>query len=152
MYDFDSNFIDAIPIPSLTKEQLVKAYRIGITRLQQRGLTPQLHRLDNEISKLMEEEIKSNNINYQLTPSGNHSRNAAERAIQTFKNHFIAGLSSVHPSFPLRLWDKIPQAVISLNLLRPSRINPNLSAYAQLYGSYDYSAHPFAPPGIRVLC
>ena len=146
MYDIDSNFIDAIPIPSRTKEQLVKAYRTGITRLQQRGLTSQLHRLDSEISKLMEEEIKSNNINYQLTPSGNHSRNAAERAIQTFKNHFVADLSSVHPSFPLRLWDElIPQAVISLNLLRPSRVNP------YLYGSYDYSAHPFTPPGKRVL-
>ena len=34
LYDYDSNFIDAIPIPSRTKEQLVKAYRIGIIRLQ----------------------------------------------------------------------------------------------------------------------
>ena len=152
LYDYDSNFIDAIPIPSRSKAQLVQAYRIGISRLQQRGLTPQLHRLDNEISKLMEEEISSNNIKFQLTPAGNHSRNAAERAIQTFKHHFIAGLSSVHPSFPLRLWDRlIPQAVITLNLLRPSRINPNLSAYAQLHGNYDYSAHPFAPPGMRIL-
>ena len=100
----------------------------------------------------MIDEIESNNIKYQLTPSGNHSRNAAERAIQTFKHHFIAGLSSVHPAFPLRLWDKlIPQAVITLNLLRPSRLNPNLSAYSQLYGHYDYSSHPFAPPGIRIL-
>ena len=128
LYDYDSNFINAIPIPSRTKEQLVKAYRTGIHRLQQRGLTPQFQRLDNEISQLMEAEIKSHNIKYQLTPAGSHSRNAAERAIQTFKHHFIAGLNSVHPSFPLRLWDKlIPQAVITLNLLRPSRLNPNLS-------------------------
>ena len=33
----------------------------------------------------------TNNISYQLTPAGSHSRNAAERAIQTFKYHFVAG-------------------------------------------------------------
>ena len=127
--------------------QLVKAYRTGVTRLQQHGLTPQLQRLDNEVSQLMENEIKSHIIGYQLTPAGSHSRNATERAIQTFKNHFIAGLSSAHPSFSLRLWDKlIPQAVITLNLLRLSHLNSNLSAYSKMDGPYNYSVHPFAPP------
>ena len=77
----------------------------------------------------MKDEIESNNITYQLTPSGNHGRNSTERAIQTFKNHFIVGLCSVHPSFPLNQWYKLlPQAELALNLLRPFRINPALSA------------------------
>ena len=35
--------------------------------------------------------------------------------------------------------------------MRQSRINPKLSAYAQLHGIHDYNAHPVAPPGIQVL-
>ena len=45
----------------------------------------------------------------------------AERAIQTFKNHFIAGLSSTNPNFPLHLWDELlEQATITINLLQQS--------------------------------
>jgi hypothetical protein len=82
-----------------------------------------------------------------------HRRNAAERAIQMFKNHFSAGLCSVDPYFPLRLWDRfLPQATITLNLLlRQSRINPKVSAYTQLYGHYDFNQAPMTPPGTRVI-
>lgn len=81
-----------------------------------------------------------------------HSQNAAERAIRTFKNHFIVGLCTCDPHFPLHLWDRlIPQAIIILNLLRSSKINPSLSAYYQLLGSFDFNRTPLAPPGTRVL-
>jgi hypothetical protein len=58
-------------------------------------------------------------IDYQLVPPGTHRRNAPERAICTFKNHFIAGhCSSIDKDFPLHLWDcLVEQAVITLNLL-----------------------------------
>lgn len=50
------------------------------------------------------------------------------------------------------LWDElIPQACITLNLLRASRINPKLSAYAQVFGQFSYSSTPLAPPGTHVL-
>ena len=85
-------------------------------------------------------------------PPGNHQRNAAERAIRTFKNHFIAGLCSLDPQFPLHLWDcLVPQAEISLNLLRGSRLNPKLSTWAQINGTFDFNRTPLTPPGIRVL-
>ena len=152
LYDYDSNHIFAVPIPIRTKEQLVKAYRSVVTLLQHRGLQPKLQRLDNEVSSLMRHEMDSFNVDYQLSPAGNHGRNAPERAIQTFKSHFIAGLSTTHPNFPLNQWDKLlPQAVLALNLLRPSRFHPHLSAHHMLYGSYNYSSHPIAPPGMRVL-
>jgi hypothetical protein len=81
-----------------------------------------------------------------------HRRNAAERAIQTFKNHFIAGLCSTDKDFPLHLWDcLLPQALLTLNLLRGSRINPQLSAQAQVHGAFEYNRTPLAPPGVRVL-
>ena len=43
----------------------------------------------------------------------------------------------------------LSQALLTLNLLR--RINPKLSAYAQLHGQYDYNANHVAPLGIQVL-
>jgi hypothetical protein len=50
------------------------------------------------------------------------------------------------------LWDRlIPQAVITRNLLRQSRINPKLSAHAQLNGLFDYNKTPLAPPGTKVI-
>jgi hypothetical protein len=53
----------------------------------------------------------SNDVEYQLVRPHCHRRNAAERAIRTFKDHFVAGLSSLDPIFPLHLWDRrLPQA------------------------------------------
>jgi hypothetical protein len=73
-------------------------------------------------------------------------------AISTYKDHFIAGLCSTNKDYPLELWDKlIPQSVITLNLLRRSRINPQLSAYAQVFGAFDFNKTPLAPPGTQVL-
>jgi hypothetical protein len=91
-------------------------------------------------------------IDYQLVPPNMHRRNAAERAIRTFKNHFIATLCGTDPDFPLLLWDQLlPQALLTLNLLQASRINPQLSAQAQVHGAYDYNRTPLGPPGTRVL-
>jgi hypothetical protein len=91
-------------------------------------------------------------IDYQLAPPHIHRRNNAERAIQTFKNHFISGLCSVDPNFPLKLWDKLlPQATLTLEILSQSRINPRMSAYAQLNGHFDFNRTPLAPPGTRVI-
>ena len=85
-------------------------------------------------------------------PPHSHRRNLAERAIQTWKNHFKAGLASTNPHFPLTKWDRlIPQANITLNLLRTSRVNPALSAYAYVFGNFNFMATPLAPPGTKVV-
>jgi hypothetical protein len=93
-----------------------------------------------------------NNIAYQLVPPHWHRRNAAERAIRTFKEHFVAGLSSVDPSFPMHLWDRLlPQAEITFNLLRTSRLHQQLSAAAHYHGLVDYNKTAFAPPGCKII-
>ena len=52
----------------------------------------------------------------------------------------------------MHLWDRlIPQSVLTLNLLRPSRRNPNISAYQALNGTYNYDATPLAPPGCKTI-
>jgi hypothetical protein len=66
--------------------------------------------------------------------------------------HFIAGLCSVEKNFPIHLWNQLfPQAEIALNLLRISRINPKLSVWAQVHGTFDFNRTPLGPPGCRVL-
>jgi hypothetical protein len=64
----------------------------------------------------------------------------------------VAGISSVDPAFPLHLWDRLlPQADITLNLLRTSRLHPQLSAAAHFHGLVDYNKTAFAPPGCKII-
>jgi hypothetical protein len=87
-----------------------------------------------------------------LVPMYSHRRNAAEREIRSFKYHLIVGLCSTDKSFPMHLWDRLlPQVVITLNMLRTSRINPKLSASTHLDGQYDYNRSPMAPPGKIII-
>ena len=152
VYDYDSNAILVEPMRSRTGPCILAAYQTVHARLVTAGLRPQLQRLDNECSSALKTFLRAEAVDFQLVPPRVHRRNAAERAIRTFKNHFIAGLCSVDKNFPLHLWDKLlPQAELTLNLLRGSRINPKLSAQAQMQGHFDFNRTPLAPPGIRVL-
>jgi hypothetical protein len=64
----------------------------------------------------------------------------------------VAELSSVDPTFPLHLLDRLlPQAEITLNLLRTSRLHPQLSATARFHGLVDYNKTAFAPPGCKII-
>eukprot|EP00957_Ditylum_brightwellii_P075069 5704068-Ditylum_brightwellii.AAC.1 len=106
--------------------------------------------MDNEVSAALMQSISKEKIKLQLTPLHVHRTNAAEWAIQTFKDHFIAGICNVHPQFPLQLWDRlIPQACMTLNMIRSSRLNPRISAETQLNSMHDFNSMPLAPPGTK---
>lgn len=151
-YDYDSNHIFAEPLKSRSASHLLDAHKSLLATLATAGLSPKLLVLDNECPSLLKDYLKSINLPFQLVPPHQHQRNAAERAIRTWKNHFLAILCSTDDGFPLHLWDHlVPQANITLNLLRGSRINPRLSSWAQVYGVFDYNRTPLAPPGTRVL-
>ena len=131
---------------------LKKTYHIIHSLLTNRGLKPNLYILDNEFTNFLKNLIREVNEKFQLVPPHIHSRNSAERAIQSFKEHFIAGLYSTHKKFPLHLWFQlIPHASLTLNLLRKSCMNPKLSGYAQLDGEFNYNATPLAPLGTQVI-
>jgi hypothetical protein len=50
------------------------------------------------------------------------------------------------------LWDRLlPQAEITLNLLRESRLHPQLSAAAHFHGLIDYNKTAFGPPGCKII-
>ena len=105
LYHYDSNAILAHLLRNKSAEQHVEAYQFLMRRLLKCGLTPKLHKLDNEASQLLIETMERMEIPYQFVPPNMHCRNAAKRAICTFKNHFITGLCTVNPAFPLHLWD-----------------------------------------------
>ena len=152
LYDYDSNAILVRPLRNRSAHEILRVFTSVHTYLVTRGLRPRLHTLHNEASTILKEFLTAENVEYQLVPPHIHRRNSAERAIQTFKNHFIAGLASTDPNFPLSNWCRLlPQAELTLNLLRPSRLNPKLSAYAQLEGAFDFNRTPLAPPGTRVI-
>ena len=108
--------------------------------------------LDNETSAELKGAFKKYEVTFQLVAPHTHRANKAERAIQTFKNHFKAGLASVDPKFPVSAWDKlIPQAIMTLNMLRTSRVNKKISAYTYQFGEFNFNATPMAPPGMKVV-
>jgi hypothetical protein len=152
LYDYDSNAILAQPIKDRTESELLKAFQVMEHELVARGLTPKLMKLDNEASKLLKAYLHQQDITFQLVPPYIHRRNSAEWAIRSFKDHLIAGLCSTEKSFPMHLWDRIlPQAVMTLNMLITSRINPKLSAATHIFGQYDLNRAPMAPRGTRII-
>jgi hypothetical protein len=99
----------------------------------------------------MKTYLHQQDITFQLVPPYSHRQNSAERAIRSFKYHLIAGRCSTDKSFPMNLWDRLlPQSVITLNMLRTSRINPKLSAATKLFGKYDFNRAPIETPNRRI--
>ena len=152
VYEYDSNAILVRPSCNRTATEIKSAFQNVVHYLTIRGLRPRLHTLDNEASTILRDYLRAEDVEYQLVPPHIHRRNSSERAIRTFKNHFIAGLASTDPNFPLSNWCRLlPQAELTLNLLRASRLNPKLSAYAQLEGTFDFTRTPLTPPGTHVI-
>ncbi len=90
-------------------------------------------------------------MEYELVPPGNHQRNQAERAIQTFKAHFISILAGVDNRFPLSLWCYLLEPTeLTLNLLQQSNMAPKILAFAHVHGHHDYMKKPFAPLGCAI--
>jgi hypothetical protein len=137
---------------SMSASEWLKAYEHIQQELTSRGFKPKLQTLDNEASAALKSFFTGNDVEYQLVPPRCHQRNSDERAIHTFKEHFVSCLASVDPDFPLHLWDRLlPQAEMTLHLLRKSIQHPQLSAAAHYHGMVDYNKTAFAPPGCKII-
>ena len=91
-------------------------------------------------------------VTYQPVPPDLHRRNAAERAICTVKAHFLAILAGVAIDFPRHLWDFLmPQTELTLNLLRQSTANTDISAWEAFSSPFNYDATPLGPLVISVI-
>ena len=150
--ELDGNYIDGEPLQSRSAKSLTKAYQAIFQRWKATGvICPNWHILDNEAPEELKQAIRDNKCRVELTPADQHRRNAAERAIQTFKGHFISVLAGVADGFPINQWDELlPQTILTLNLLRQSNVAPNISAWAYHHGSFDYNRMPLAPMGCAV--
>jgi hypothetical protein len=103
-YIFDANYVRSVPIKNRSKKELLRAYQEIYKWLTQCGFKSLLHKLDNKTSHDMEAFVKSQHTHLQYTPSNIHRTNPAERAIQTWKNHFLVGIAGLPKSFPVANW------------------------------------------------
>ena len=152
MFCTDANYIHCETMTSRSGKEYARAYQQGITFFMERGITPRWERLDNETSRDLTGVARKLGITIQYLPPHNHRASKAERAIQTWKGHFISVLCMTHPDFPMGAWDHLVDAAeLTLNLLRGSRANPTISAWAHLHGPINLTQTPIAPAGMKVV-
>jgi hypothetical protein len=149
--DIDSNTILVTAMKNCTSGEMICAYQEIMDHLHSAGIKPKQHILDNECSKDFKQTIPKNQMTFQLVPPNDHQKNCAEKAIQTFKAHFISILCGTNKEFSLHLWCRLlPQAEDTLNMLRTTRLRPTVSAYTYLWGQHDYNANQFNLLGCKV--
>ena len=146
------NYIKPIAFANRGADTYVKAFREGIHFFKNLGHDVTGIVLDNETSASLTKLFKEEKLSYQFVPPGIKRSNKAERAIQTFRNHFLAVLGTVHKDFPLDRWDLLLQHVeLTLNLLHPLQDDIMKSAYEGIFGQkYDFLKHPMGPAGTLV--
>lgn len=117
MYDNNAILVRLLKSREAIDQEVV--FREIYGYLQSKGFAPELHVMDNKSSTIIENYIKNEEkIKMQFVEPNMHHVNGAERAIQTYKNHLVAGLCMVDKNFPMQLWDELlPQSKITLNLL-----------------------------------
>ena len=152
LHHVDSNSSWAEAMQNQSGSELILTRARALAWMQCRGLIPKHRILDNQVSAEYKAAIEASGMTYELVPPKEHRSNMAEKAIQTFKGHFVGVLSGCAPSMPIHLWCQLLlQVERQFLLLRQPREHPNLSAYAHVYEQHDYNRHPFVPIGIEAL-
>ena len=99
-YAYDPNYIYALPIQSGSSEHIIDAFETVFNDLTVKGHKPVFNVTDNQAVATIKTFFKEHDCAWQIVEPHNHRVNAAERAIQTFKNHFISGLCTTDRNFP----------------------------------------------------
>ena len=148
-YNCDANLILAEPFSSIKDTHQLLAYENIMQQLTDNRLIVDLQILDNKAIAEYKRAIKTKwKANYQLVPPNTHRSNADERAIRTFKAHFLSVLAGVAPDFPRNLRDLLlKQTELTLNLLRQATLDPTRSAWSYFYEPFNYDATPIGPLG-----
>ncbi len=105
LYHYELNSILVTPITGLDNVSIYKAYKQQFELLTSKGFKPKLNIMDNQATKHIKTFLTKNDCKLQLVEPHKHRVNAAEQAIQTFKDAFIAALATTDSDFPLQLWD-----------------------------------------------
>jgi hypothetical protein len=147
------NYVHVENLPDRSASRIRSAYSATYTFFRQLGLHVRVQILDNETSESLFTYFQTANIAYQLVPPDQKRANSAERAIQTFRRHFLNLLATTHPSFPINHWPALlPQAELTLNLMRPYADLHSISAHNGIFRKpYDFLSHPIAPCGTLIV-
>jgi hypothetical protein len=152
VYHYETNAILALPISGFSDDVIFQAYKVIYEMIESKGFVIRFNVMDNQASKVIKQFLTPKQCELMLVEPNNHRVNAAECTIQTFKDHFVSALATTDSNFPLQLWDRLTQHIeTTLNLLRPSHIDPTKSAYEALHGPYDWNRFPLAPPGCKAV-
>ena len=148
-YNYDTTYIFVEPIAIVIDALIVTAFDNVFTELTKNGFKPKFNITDNQATDPLTAYMAHNDCKWKFIEPSNHQVNTAERAIYTFKNHFISGLCTTDADWPVQLWDHLAtQAVVTVSLLHASHINVGKSAYHQLNGhTYNWNVYPMAPSG-----
>ena len=72
--------------------------------------------------------------------------------MQTFNTQFIIIRSNKNLHFSEHAWHHaLYQIVITLNMLSPSPLNPEISVCMQVHGNHNFNKHSLAPVGCRII-
>ena len=151
-YHYDANAILSTALKNRQVKTIVDKWDTINEKLKLSANKPFVWIMDNECSKDLKNALTKEDVAWQLVPPHQHRANTAERSIQTFKAHFTSFLATADDAFPKHEYNRfIHQAELTLNLLRTSRANPKLAAYAYLFGEFNYNRTPLDPPGTKVV-
>eukprot|EP00804_Cyclotella_cryptica_P002038 CCRYP_007429-RA/>CCRYP_007429-RA protein AED:0.44 eAED:0.44 QI:0/0/0/1/0/0/2/0/148 len=107
---------------------MTEAFRDVHEYLTDKGFQPKLNVMDNQCSKVVEKYIKATKATIHLVNPDDHRVNASEQTIQTWKEHWLAGMGTLDQTCPIQLWP-----------------------YVILEGQFKFNKTPLAPVDIKAL-
>jgi hypothetical protein len=89
------------PFVVFSNKIIFAAYKQQYEMLESMGHVIRLNFMDSQASQTIKEFLTKNQCELMLVEPHNHRVNAAERAIQTFKDHFVSMIATTDSKFPL---------------------------------------------------
>jgi hypothetical protein len=96
MYHYKTNAILVKAIANVDDRSIFDAYKEIFETLEKKGYKPKMNVMDNQATKYIKKFLTEKECDLQILEPHNHRINAAERAIQTFKDAFIAALATTN--------------------------------------------------------
>jgi hypothetical protein len=121
IYHYEFNAILGLPISGFDDNTVFAAYKTQFEFLESKGYKIKINVMGNQCTKQIKKFLTDKDCELMLVEPHNHRVNAAESAIQMFKDHFISALATTDSKFPLQLWDRLTSQVkTTLNLMQAS--------------------------------
>jgi hypothetical protein len=108
-YELNATLVKAIA--NVDNHSIYEAYKEVFEALEAKRYKPKMNVMDIQATKIIKKFLTKKECDLQVVEPYNHCVNAAEQAIQTFKDAFIVALATTGCDFPLQLWDKLAPQV-----------------------------------------